>query len=101
MASSATQAQRHVSALARADLPLDELGAELSAALSGLVPHEGYCLIGFDPVSSLRTFHIDRDTLVGDSARLARNETVEHDPHRFTDLARRPAQSAHSAAAAG
>jgi hypothetical protein len=53
MASSAWQAQRQVTALATADLPLDELGAELSAALRGLVPHEGYCLIGFDPVSGL------------------------------------------------
>ena len=77
-------------ALARADLPLHELGAELSAALSGLIPHEGYCLIGFDPVSGLRTFHIARDTLAGDTARLVRNETVERDLHRFADLARRP-----------
>ena len=90
MAPSATQAYRHVTALAQADLPLHELGAELSAALSGLVPHEGYCLIGFDPVSGLRAFHTDRDTLAGSPARLVRNETVEHDLHRFADLARRP-----------
>ena len=77
-------------ALARADLPLHELGAELSAALSGPVPHEGYCLIGFDPVSGLRTFNTYRNTLVGDPTRLVRNETLEHDLHRFADLARRP-----------
>jgi DNA-binding CsgD family transcriptional regulator len=90
MASSAAQAHRHVTALARAGLPLDELGAELSAALSGLIPHEGYCLIGFDPVSGLRTFHTARDTLEDVEARLVRNEVVEHDLHRFIDLARRP-----------
>jgi DNA-binding CsgD family transcriptional regulator len=90
MAPSATHAYRHLTALAETDLPLDELGAELSAALSGLVPHEGYCLIGFDPVSGLRTFSTARNTLVGSPARLVHNETVEHDLHRFTDLARRP-----------
>jgi DNA-binding CsgD family transcriptional regulator len=90
MAPSATQAHRHVTALAQADLPVHELGAELSAALSGLIPHEGYCLIGFDPVSGLRTFTTERNTLAGDPAPMVRNETVEHDLHRFTDLARRP-----------
>jgi DNA-binding CsgD family transcriptional regulator len=90
MARSATQAHGHVAALASADLPLHELGAELSAALSGLLPHEGYALIGFDPVSGLRTFQTDRNTLVGDVAPLVRNEIVEHDLHRFTELASRP-----------
>jgi DNA-binding CsgD family transcriptional regulator len=89
MASSAARAYHHVSALAQADLALDELGAELSAALSWVVPHEGDALIGFDPISGLRAFQTDRNTLVGRWARLVHNETVEHDLHRFTDLARR------------
>jgi len=90
MAPSATQAHGHVVALASADLPLDELGAELSAALRGLIPHEGYCLIGFDPISGLRAFQTARDALNVNVARLVLNETVEHDLHRFTDLASRP-----------
>jgi DNA-binding CsgD family transcriptional regulator len=90
MASSTWQLHQQLIALATADLPLDELGTELSAALSGLVPHEGYCLIGFDPVSGLRIFSTYRNTLTGSPARLVHNETVEHDLHRFTDLARRP-----------
>ena len=89
MASSTGQVHRQVTALAAADLPVPELGAELSAALGGLVPHEGYCLIGFDPVSGLRAFQTGRDALGAHGARLVRNETVEHDLHRFTDLARR------------
>jgi len=89
MASSAARTHHHVCALVQADLALDELGAELSAALIGVVPHEGYCLIGFDPISGLRTFQTARNTLVGDPRRLVHNETVEHDLHRFTDLARR------------
>jgi DNA-binding CsgD family transcriptional regulator len=89
MASPAWQAHRQVTALATADLPLGELGTELSAALRGLVPHEGYCLIGFDPVSGLRTFQTARNALNDHGPRLVRNETVEHDLHRFTDLTRR------------
>src|SRR5260370_20316147 len=90
MAPSAMQAHDHVVALGSAALPLDELGAELSAALRGLVPHEAYCLIGFDPISGLRAFQTSRDALRVNMARLVHNETVEHDLHRFTDLASRP-----------
>ena len=68
MASSTGQVHRQVTALAAADLPVPELGAELSAALGGLVPHEGYCLIGFDPVSGLRAFQTGRDALGAPSA---------------------------------
>jgi len=89
MGSSAARAHHDVCALAQADLALDELAAELSAVLSGVIPHEGYCLIGFDPISGLRTFHTGRNALVGDPTRMVHNETVEHDLHRFTDLARR------------
>ena len=89
MTSSTGQVHRQVTARAAADLPLPELGAELSDALGGLVPHEGYCLIGFDPVSGLRAFQTARDALGAHGARLVRNETVERDLHRFTDLARR------------
>jgi len=84
------QAHGHVVALANADLPLHELGMELSAALHGFIPHEGYCLIGFDPISGLRVFQTSRDALTTDAPRLVHNETVEHDLHRYTDLARRP-----------
>lgn len=87
MASSAAQARDQVIALARADLPVGELGDELSAALAGVVPHEGYCLIGFDPVSGLRVFIASRNGLVNSFERLIHNETVEHDLHRYTDLA--------------
>jgi len=78
-----------VAALAQADLPLDALGEELSAALGRVVPHEGYCLIGFDPVSGLRTFQTSRDALTGDPSRIIHNEAVEHDLHRYADLAHR------------
>jgi hypothetical protein len=41
-------------------------------------------------MSGLRTCHTDRDSLAGSPAQLVGNETVQHDLHRFTDLARRP-----------
>jgi DNA-binding CsgD family transcriptional regulator len=66
-----------------------ELGEELSAALAGVVPHEGYCLIGFDPVSGLRVFIAARDAVADNFERLIHNETVEPDLHRFTDLGHR------------
>jgi len=90
MATSAARARDQVATLARADLPLGELGEELSAALGGVVPHEGYCLIGFDPISGLRIFIAARDTIADSFERLMHNETVEQDLHRYTDLAHRP-----------
>jgi DNA-binding CsgD family transcriptional regulator len=89
MASATVQARDQLAALARADLSAGELGGELSAALSGAVPHEGYCLIGFDPVSGLRVFTVSRDAVADSYERLWHNETVEHDLHRFTDLGQR------------
>ena len=56
MAPPARQVHRQVTALAAADLPLGELGAELSVALRGLVPREDYCLISFRSGFRLRAF---------------------------------------------
>jgi hypothetical protein len=89
MASATVQARDQLAALARADLSAGELGGGLSAALSRAVPHEGYCLIGFDPVSGLRVFTVSRDAVADSYERLWHNETVEHDLHRFTDLGQR------------
>jgi DNA-binding CsgD family transcriptional regulator len=51
------------------------------------VPFDGYLLFGVDPQSSLRTFMYGRDSLDGVAARLAHNETHEHDVNRYADLA--------------
>lgn len=87
MASPAAKVAADLVDLSRADLPLGELGDAVSTALGRLAPHEGYCLIGFDPLSGLRTFQTARSA-VDDEARLARNELVERDLNRFADLAR-------------
>jgi DNA-binding CsgD family transcriptional regulator len=88
MAISAARVAADLVDVSRADLPLAELGDAVSTALSRLAPHEGFCLIGFDPVSGLRTLQTARNALYDDEARLARNELVEQDLNRFADLAR-------------
>ncbi len=80
MAIAAARVCANLADLACADLPLAELGAAVSATLCRLAPHEGFCLIGFDPVSGLRSFQTASNALVGVEARLARNELVEQDP---------------------
>jgi DNA-binding CsgD family transcriptional regulator len=59
----------------------------LGSAVHRLVPFDGYCLFGLDPQSGLRTFMYGRDSLDGVAARLAHNETHEHDVNRYADLA--------------
>lgn len=88
MAIAAARVCANLADLACEDLPLAELGAAVSATLCRLAPHEGFCLIGFDPVSGLRSFQTASNALVGVEARLARNELVEQDLNRFAELAR-------------
>lgn len=59
----------------------------LGSAVHRIVPFDGYCLFGVDPRSGLRTFMYGRDSLDGVAARLAHNETHEHDVNRYADLA--------------
>ena len=79
-----------ISDIAARDLDLGELGVELSAAIARVLPHEGYSLIGFDPISGLRTFHTSRNGLRDVERELVHNETVDRDLHRFVDLVRQP-----------
>lgn len=65
MAIAAARVCTNLADLACADLPLAELGAAVSATLCRLAPHEGFCLIGFDPVSGLRSFQTASNALVG------------------------------------
>ena len=51
---------------------------------------DGYCLFGVDPLSGLRSVMFSKHGLEVPTARLVRNETVEHDLNRYVDLARGP-----------
>jgi DNA-binding CsgD family transcriptional regulator len=75
-----------VAELAR-DAPPTDFADGLGSAVHRLVPFDGYCLFGVDPHSGLRTFMYARNSLDGVAARLAHNETNEHDVNRYADLA--------------
>lgn len=67
-----------------------DFAQDVLEAVSSLVPHDGYCLFGLDPVSGLRTSMLSRHGADGVAARLEHNETVESDVNRYVDLASAP-----------
>lgn len=73
---------------ARRPAPGDAFGEQVLSAVRRMVPFDGYCLIGLDPCTGMRSFMFSRNGLDGMAARLAMNEAVEHDAHRYLDLAR-------------
>ncbi len=54
--------------------------------VSDLVPFDGYCLFGTDPLSGVRTFMYSRHGLDGLAEQLAYNEFVEVDANRYREL---------------
>jgi DNA-binding CsgD family transcriptional regulator len=68
---------------------LTQLGDALSHGLGTAVPHDGWALARFDPVSGVRTLSDGRHGLrSATQARLAINEIVDRDAIRFTNLVR-------------
>ncbi|WP_030567580.1 helix-turn-helix transcriptional regulator [Streptomyces aureocirculatus] len=66
---------------------VQELGHELSRALSGLVPHDGYMLAGLDPLSQVSCFLSGEHTYSYPSLRhVLLGEFEVSDRHPFTDL---------------
>ena len=65
-------------------------GSDFAESVMGtvrsIVGHDGYCLLGLDPCTGLRSFLFSRNGLDGVAGRLAHNEHVEHDLNRYTDL---------------
>ena len=57
-------------------------------AVARLVAHEGYALIGLDPISGRRSLMFSHNG-VGPARALAHNEHRQHDVNRYADLARR------------
>jgi DNA-binding CsgD family transcriptional regulator len=52
-----------------------------------VVEFDGYCLLGLDPVTGLRSSLFSRNGLDGVADRLAYNEAVEPDVNKYVDLA--------------
>lgn len=68
-------------------LSVADLGRAVSTAVGRVVPHEGYALIWFDPISRTRSLHVGGIALKGKECLLVENETFYCDLNRFTDLA--------------
>jgi DNA-binding CsgD family transcriptional regulator len=85
--------EREVYASCSASWPPREFAASLSEALRPVVPHDGYCLFGFDPLTGLTSFHASRNgylETLRDCNRLWQNEQLEDDLNRFSALAAGP-----------
>jgi DNA-binding CsgD family transcriptional regulator len=65
----------------------DEFGAVVSSAVRSLLPFDGWCLLGLDPNSSLRTFQFGGHG-VENTVDNARNEWLMSDVNQYVDLAR-------------
>lgn len=70
-------------------LEADEFGQEVSGAARAVLPFDGWCLLGLDPTTGLRTFQFSRRGLES-TADLAANEMIMPDVNRYADLARCP-----------
>jgi DNA-binding CsgD family transcriptional regulator len=66
-----------------------EFGSAMSAAVRQVLPFDGWCLIGLDPDSGLRTFQLSQNGTASDyTEALARNEALMPDVNHYADLAR-------------
>lgn len=74
----------------REPVPGGPLAEAVMTEFARAVGFDGYCLFGVDPLTGLRTIMFGRDGLQVPTARLVRNETVEHDLNRYADLVRLP-----------
>jgi hypothetical protein len=67
-----------------------QFGGAVMAAVGRVVGFDGYCLIGLDPATGLRSSMFSRHGLDGVAERLAYNESVEVDANKYVELARSP-----------
>jgi DNA-binding CsgD family transcriptional regulator len=73
--------------LRRRALSITDLGQAVSTAVGQVVPHDGYVLIWFDPISRIRSLHTGGNALRDRECLLVENETFHGDLNRFTALA--------------
>ncbi|MBF6327737.1 helix-turn-helix transcriptional regulator [Nocardia transvalensis] len=67
-----------------------ELGIELSRALGRVVPHDGYMLVGLDPLSGVGCFHSTRHGYSTAAVRRELADALGRDVHPFRQLAEGP-----------
>lgn len=91
MGSTADQVRARIARLAVEPGPPAGFGLAISTAVRQLLPFDGWCLIGLDPHSGLRTFQLSQNGTVSSCTEtLARNETSMRDVNLYSDLARAP-----------
>lgn len=78
---------RQLGDLARTPLAPGAQGAAVLDVAGRLLPHDGYALIGLDPLTGLRTFLLSRNG-VGTARDLAQHEFRRPDVNLYSDLAR-------------
>src|SRR6476619_5914195 len=69
-------------------LPTAEFRSVINAEIRQLLPFDGWCLIGLDPDTRLRTFQLSQNgTASSCTEALSRNEALMSDVNLFSDLA--------------
>lgn len=81
------RAREQLEALAAQPAAGAQFAEPVMAAVVAAIGFDGFCLLGFDPASGIRSFMFCRHG-VGDPKQLARNEWDQRDLHRYSDLAR-------------
>ncbi len=66
-----------------------DFGDAVYEAAHGVVPFDGWCLLGMDPRSGLRTFQFSRHGTES-AVEMALNEAVQADVNKFADLCQSP-----------
>jgi len=71
-----------------AGLPVEaaEFSHEVNAVLRRVLPFDGWCVVGMDPATGLRTFQFSGNG-TEQTAEMARNEALMHDVNKYRDLA--------------
>jgi DNA-binding CsgD family transcriptional regulator len=82
-----TETRTRIASLCGEPLEAAEFSFEVAAALHLALPFDGWCLIGLDPATGLRTFQLGgRGT--ERTVEMARNEALMDDVNKYGDLAR-------------
>jgi DNA-binding CsgD family transcriptional regulator len=83
----ARAARESLIAVARRPSDGPDFAESVMTSVRDVVAFDGYCLLGLDPVTGLRSLMFSRNGLDGMADRLAHNESVESDLNRYVDLA--------------
>lgn len=90
MGATVRAARESIASTAHEGLPALQFGDWVMRSVNDAVGFDGYHLFAVDPITGLRSATFAKHGLDVATARLMRNETVEHDVNRYAELVRRP-----------